>query len=109
MLAVVLYGPTVIRWAWSRLMLAVVMYGPAVVHWGWSRLRAGFGAGEPGPAAADAASTSSTPTCPSCLDDLTSGVDDVTSLWCAHTYHTDCISRAMENRDTCPVCRQPRP
>lgn len=45
-----------------------------------------------------------TVTCAVCLDDVPAG-ELLTSLPCAHAFHTRCIETWMRKSVTCPVCR----
>lgn len=46
--------------------------------------------------------------CSICLNSITSG-QDVTSLTCEHTFHSQCIQRWFRRNATCPVCRTEQP
>lgn len=46
--------------------------------------------------------------CAICLNNITSG-QDVTSLSCDHTFHSQCIQRWFRRNGTCPVCRAEQP
>lgn len=43
-------------------------------------------------------------TCSICLNNYTDG-DNVWTLDCSHTYHTDCITKWAKNHMICPMCR----
>lgn len=50
--------------------------------------------------------------CPICQNTLTEGWDDHDELWvtpCSHLFHQSCLSRWMEERMECPLCRVPLP
>lgn len=46
--------------------------------------------------------------CSICLNNITTG-QDVTSLSCEHTFHSQCIQRWFRRNATCPVCRAEQP
>lgn len=46
--------------------------------------------------------------CSICLNNIISG-QDVTSLSCEHTFHSQCIQRWFGRNATCPVCRAEQP
>lgn len=48
--------------------------------------------------------TEELPTCPICLDELQEETGS-TSLPCTHQFHTGCITRWMQDRTGCPLCR----
>jgi hypothetical protein len=48
-------------------------------------------------------------TCCICMDDIPVMTDentkDITITKCGHIYHTGCVNKWLENKDTCPTCR----
>ena len=47
-----------------------------------------------------------TESCPICLEDIKPR-EIPSATPCGHLFHPNCISRWLEERDTCPMCRQP--
>lgn len=44
--------------------------------------------------------------CSICLVSYDHPYDIVSVLKCGHVFHTDCVSSWLNQRDTCPLCRQ---
>jgi uncharacterized protein YbaR (Trm112 family) len=45
------------------------------------------------------------PECAICMDDIE--MVNMTITTCGHTFHASCVFRALENNETCPLCRHP--
>ncbi|PIA64471.1 hypothetical protein AQUCO_00100150v1 [Aquilegia coerulea] len=43
--------------------------------------------------------------CPICLDDIKEGDEARTIPSCKHIFHNNCISKWVEKKKTCPLCR----
>ncbi|KAL6336382.1 hypothetical protein AAG906_014554 [Vitis piasezkii] len=43
--------------------------------------------------------------CSICLEEFTSGMEEVARMPCSHVYHTPCIVKWLEYNHLCPLCR----